>query len=454
MMKFLKRMTVGTAVLSLLYLTGCLILPHTQYSYRMWTDIVGKGMAAFVLPLLLLVLAGIWLWKLEKLHIALKGILTAAAAAVYLYLGFWAFLFILFSVKEEKQLTRHLLVVNESEFLGASHYEYYEPAAVVLRKPGELTVKAKEEYLQEKYGDFVEEFSALDVQVYGSGMALEDNFAECVTVYLAKEGMQEHRMERDFEIAENHCGMDSWLYLELKGKGDIRDFSEEISGLIGYMMSQTAFFEKHRGVIGFYCKDGEDNISGIVPFGKLDQWERLEEEYYLDAELVEERVTAEYEDSVRFWEEYEEQLKESEQYSAGTKVHVQTEMIAENPVEKAAEAIYQEVLAAEGYSYKPCHNAKGNFYLELGEETADGSSADKYLYTLVYDRSSKNGKCELFVLYREEYCRDEDGSLFLNNTVILNTYAAETGSDRVIASGKKAWEDVGTKEYQEAAGEK
>ena len=58
------------------------------------------------------------------------------------------------------------------------------------------------------------------------------------------------------------------------------------------------------------------------------------------------------------------------------------------------------------------------------------------------------------MLYREEYCRDEDGSLFLNNTVILNTYAAETGSDRVIASGKKAWEDVGTKEYQEAAGEK
>ena len=66
MMKFLKRMAVGTAVLSLLYLAGCLILPHTQYSYRMWPDAAGKALTAFILPLLLLVLAGIWLWKFEN----------------------------------------------------------------------------------------------------------------------------------------------------------------------------------------------------------------------------------------------------------------------------------------------------------------------------------------------------------------------------------------------------
>ena len=124
-------------------------------------------------------------------------------------------------------------------------------------------------------------------------------------------------------------------------------------------------------------------------------------------------------------------------------------------VEPAAALVYQEILKPQGYPYKPERNAKGNFYLNLGEEPADKEAGgiDRYRYTLVYDRPSRNGNCELFVLYRECYREDTDGRLTLENTVILDMYAVETASGRVIASGRKAWEDPGTQAYREATGE-
>ena len=68
-----------------------------------------------------------------------------------------------------------------------------------------------------------------------------------------------------------------------------------------------------------------------------------------------------------------------------------------------------------------------------------------YSYRLVYDRPSKNGACELLVLYRSV-----EGS---DNEAIVDMYAVETATGKVVASGKKAWGDVGTKEYREMTGE-
>ena len=357
-MKFLKQAAVITGILSFLYLAGSVILPRTQYAYRMWTDLMGQLLAGFLLPLFLLLLAGMWLWRRQKPHAAVKGILTAAAGAAYLFWGFWVFLFVIFSLQEEKRLTGHLLVVNESEFLGASRYEYYEPVLLLFRRPGELTEDIKAEYLRKKYGAYVREFGELDVQVYGTGMALEDNFTESVTAYLARKGLEEQQNRREYMVSQNHCQADSWLYLKLENEEEIRAFSEEIAELIRYMMGETAFFEDHRGVVGFYCGDGQEQISGIVPFGNLSQWDRLEEDYYRDAQLIAEKVAAEYEDSRAFREKY------------------------------------------------------------------------------------------------QECCRvGKDGELIPENTVIIDMYAVETESGRVIVSGRKSWEDPGTQEYREATGE-
>lgn len=120
----------------------------------------------------------------------------------------------------------------------------------------------------------------------------------------------------------------------------------------------------------------------------------------------------------------------------------------EDPLYPMAQAVYTymkehgEISAAEdasqvAYSY----NAKGNFYavFENGEE--DGNS---WSNLLVYDRTSKNGKCELFVYEREEEGKD---------TQLLGFYAVEKETGEVISGEKTSWSEVGSEAYQEATGE-
>lgn len=112
--------------------------------------------------------------------------------------------------------------------------------------------------------------------------------------------------------------------------------------------------------------------------------------------------------------------------------------------ETAARAVYDAVLSEEGFSYEVYYNAKGNLYIELGTKMSE-EDGKTYSYSLVYDRPSKNGACELLVLYRTA-----EGS---ENEAIVDMYAVETVTGKVVASGKKAWSDVGTKAYREMTGE-
>ena len=119
--------------------------------------------------------------------------------------------------------------------------------------------------------------------------------------------------------------------------------------------------------------------------------------------------------------------------------------------EGAYEKLYQERFEPEGDSYECTYNAKGNFYgiLGEGEEVKDGETL-MTRRTVVYDRISKNGKCQLFVAYKEY--RDMDGND--RGTVILDFYAVDRESGKVIAGNKTAWGQVASKEYQEATGDK
>lgn len=461
-MKTLKRITLITSIISVLYLAVCLILPHTQYSWRMWAGTSGKLLTALVLPLLCLLMAGVWLWK-RNLHVVVKIIFSVVEAAAYGFWGFWVLVFLIFTIQEEKRLTPHLLVANESEFLGPAHYEYYYPAAFFFRIPGELTDEIKAEYLEEKYGPYVEVFPELDIRVRRNGMELEDNFTECVTAWLGEQGIADHRIERDFFISRSFEDAPGFLYLELEGEEDIEEFASMASGLIRFIMEQTDFFEENRGVLYFYCGEGEDRITGNIPFGKLYQWDRLEPEYYLDEELVAERIRDEYEDELRFRERLEADRKRIEEQLAEAETGDMDDALQEVEntdclsVEESAEIVYEAMLAGQGYVHTPCYNAKGNFYLDLGEhptakaEEEAGTGYDRY--TLVYDRRSKNGKCELFVLYREHYTEGQDGGRDLTGTAILDIYAVEISTEKVISSGRTAWSDPGTPEYREMTGE-
>ena len=75
--------------------------------------------------------------------------------------------------------------------------------------------------------------------------------------------------------------------------------------------------------------------------------------------------------------------------------------------EEAARRVYEEYLEAEGYAFEVKYNAKGNLYIDLeyrlAGEPQDKSKTGFYGHKLVYDRASKNGKCEIFVLQRSHY---------------------------------------------------
>lgn len=122
-------------------------------------------------------------------------------------------------------------------------------------------------------------------------------------------------------------------------------------------------------------------------------------------------------------------------------------------VEGAYKALYETLFAGAGYPYKTSYNAKGNFvaYLTEGTGTPEGA-AEKMntVETVVYDRESKNGKCHLFVHYRDYY---EIGADTPYSTGIVDMYAVDMATGQVYASGRHGWADPGSDAYREATGE-
>ncbi|MFR8845637.1 MAG: hypothetical protein ACLVGL_11615 [Waltera sp.] len=118
----------------------------------------------------------------------------------------------------------------------------------------------------------------------------------------------------------------------------------------------------------------------------------------------------------------------------------------QDPLEPYAQAVYDAVLQQQGFSFEVRYNAKGNFYLQLGEQEQAGKT---YAYTLVYNRTSQNGKCEIFVLYR-----NLEENLSTEAAQIVEFYAVRSEDLQVIAGDKTGWSVVANSAYQEATGEK
>lgn len=119
--------------------------------------------------------------------------------------------------------------------------------------------------------------------------------------------------------------------------------------------------------------------------------------------------------------------------------------------EKAARLIYDRIFAVQDKKYSVQYNAKGNLYIVLdkGTRELDGTTVTTR-ETLTYDRISQNGKCHLFVYYEEHY--DSTGNQ-LDNTSILNFYAANLETGEVTAADKTSWADSACEAYHEATGE-
>lgn len=313
-MKAVKRATFITVCIAVGYLAAEAVLSFTDYSFRTWAKMLGQMITAIITPIMLLVLALVFLYRSERVHQVMKTFCITAAVFLCGLYCFFAMFFIVLGTQEERMLTRNLLVTNEA-FLGEDDLVYYRPVAFFFKRPAQITAEEVDKYTDKR-----------------------------------------HETEREERV-------------------------QKPSGNMGKEEDKT-----------------EEKIPEIKQETERETEQEMEQEPEPEADYR----------------------------------------------ETAARAVYDAVLLEEGFSYEVYYNAKGNLYIELGTKTSE-EDGRTYSYSLVYDRPSKNGACELLVLYRTA-----EGS---ENEAIVDMYAVETASGKVVASGRKAWSDVGTKEYREITGE-
>lgn len=467
----MKKTTIATicvAIISILYIVSSRVLAYTELSYRMWVQVCGSVAVLFILPLFLMISMGKYLCGKMSGKKPVKLVLSFVMGAGYLLWAYWAILLMAFSINTERRLTDNLLLVNKG-FL-EPYNVYYRPVAFFFRVPGELTDDVKVEYLEEKYHEkfylseqentegkiYAEKYPEMSVSVSLEGMELTDNYIECVTVNSLVEGCRELGITREYYVSENYAGHSSWMYMELKDEADISAFAKDASKLIQYVTEKSDLWEDYRGVLLFYSGE-EQEMKGQLPFGKLSQWDKVSADYYLYPEQIEVVLAAQYENDKDRLDRRKQLSYEvdrnvtSEQDN--TEASQMTDNVAVSTIEQAADIIYNNVLKADGYPCEVKYNASGNLYLDLGSKH-DGQSEDKsstgtHYFSLVYDRTSKNGACELFVLYKAHYT--EDG--INDSTVIMDMYAVEIATGNVIAADKHSWEEVGSQAYRDATGE-
>lgn len=492
-MKLLKKVTILTVICAILYLAGALILAYTQMAYRVWVDVLGKMVVIGGLPLLCMIWTSVWLKQACKWSRIAKTIVILIEAVICAGWTFYSFLVLVFSLHTETMLTANLLITEVS----GSYYEYSRPVTPFFKMSVEWPAEEEEEYLEKKYGREFQiadadnhlfcdtEFPQIKVSVRLLGMQFEDDFVESLLANLLLEGMEALDMKREYYIEQYSAGRNGMFYISLEDENDIPKLAEDICRLADYVCEKTDVFEENRGYLYFYC--GE--FKGLIPFGGHETGDEQEPGYYLHSEKMQEYIQEKYakaagyevaqkerEETQKRWEasqreqeasrkEWEVAQKKKEEAQKEDAQNQQQEAYtdgegmnpAEDPIETNAKIIYDEVLAEQGYTCEICYNAKGNLYLNLGSrpagEPGDYYDTGSYRFTLVYDRTSKNYACELFVLYKEHYTGEMGDMSSNDTTAILDMYAVEIGTGKVVAADKQSWSDVGTKEYRELTGE-
>lgn len=476
-MKLLKKVVLIVVCIAVFYLLSSFLLAYINVSYRMWVQVIGNITIIWIVPLLLLILGLVHLFQKDSstpsgAMLFLKIIFGIAGVVVYFYLAWWGLLIFALTTHWEERVTKGLLVVNEQEFLGANHYVYYKPMALFFRVPGKLTAEIKLDYLEEKYErKFAESqdekgviydvaLPDVQVEVVLYGEVLEDNYIDQVVEKYWQEAMAIYEIDREYYYDVGGAVRIKAFYVEFAGEDDVSAFAEEVSKLLSYIADKTDLIEQERFYIGFYDKENEE-LKGSIPFGELWVRDEMPPDYYRSPAQVEKYIRIEYEEAkVRLEKKREKEQAYKEQLEEKFKEEQEEANKALEEIdarESAAKQIFSTALAKDGYSYEVCYNAKGNLYINLGSrpagEEGDSHQTGTYRFTLVYDRISKNGTCELFVLYKEHYVEDDFGNSVNDTTEIIDMYAVETATGKVVAANKQTWSDLGTEEYRELTGE-
>lgn len=238
------------------------------------------------------------------------------------------------------------------------------------------------------------------------------------------------------EIKKSFRGTDEWaesISIECLGWQDMEDCARLTAGIIETLL-EDSWYENASAIITIHCNGTDPLVSDVIfPFGQGGDGD-----IYTDWSLVYNRLL----------ENYMQNAVDKEKTEESGKMDYETSAFF---VEGAYKALYEELFPR--YPYKPTYNAKGNFYAYLTEGTGTLQSVEgtfNTLETVVYDRQSANGKCHLFVHYREYY---QTGTDTPYTTEIVDMYAVDMETGTVYVSGRRAWEDLGTEAYREATGE-
>lgn len=461
-MKALKGVALASVCLSILYIALATALSFSEVSFRTWANMCGQVIAAIVTPLLLAALLLALLWKSRHLAEAPKAVITLLVALTCIVGAFFVCLLIALGREDETMLTKNLIVVQKPYPVNDSHFLYYRPAGFFFKRPTQVTDADRADFLCEKYRlEFIADeknnrvyesaHPEIAVTVNQLGLSFADDYMEELTFHYLKEGCEALGLEREYVLHEKGKGWsDNTFCLIGKNLGDLPALSKDILLLADYCVtanggdSEENIYRSHPGAIAYSFGNQDKPIfrfSYSFQYGQLD----------LDVIRKETLANYQYELAAQKKRREREQETAMQNEDSGDVPNTGRENTAPAEAEetyepdyreKPAKMIYDAFLAEEGFTYEVSFNAKGNLYINLGSKEEDGQI---YTYRLVYDRPSRNGLCELFVLYRAK-----EGS---SDEAIVDMYAAEPDTCEVVRSGRKAWSDVGTKAYRDLTGE-
>lgn len=489
------------------------MLQSQQIEYRVWLNVLIGCIFLFLVPVLFLifleVVLDVWKSYREKKSISIVAsilqLLLIGIGVLYLPVAIFLFLLTYDSTYEnEKFIDDTYIEGTTQKFMEATDdvtYAYYTKLSFFAKKKCELNTYLVEQKLEEKYQEAFqvekaveqtrlkeEQYSYIaipeaypEVKIYVMGLEdahpFYDNYASQLFQYLTVNYIKEHQMERDYSIENNNDTLNndtlnneetanaiySWLHFSCMGKEDIDTCASDIMRVISYC-EENPSFKKNKFSVLCYINLYQNELESAYPDDtnnsdinqQISAIELSINSYgeKLTADSIKEQLKTAYREENQI-KNPDMELKDTVTDNSESNVEKETtpesnEGMDNSTPEGAFDTLFNQVFKEKGDTYEPTYNAKGNFYgiLEVGSEKVAGETQN-YRRTVVYDRESKNGNCLLFVAYKEYTYMDGTPG----NTTILNFYAVEKKTGKVVAADKTSWEATGCKEYREMTGE-
>lgn len=494
-MIFVITFLSGLLLAAAIYGINFFLTDHQIY-FRTWVYILASMLVWYLLPCSLIVYLMYLLLVKREDQTGKKGmgklviknvcafILGIVLIGYVLVVLFFQVLFFSSTYESEKRIGALLVGTRNDNILDSTILTKYYDAFNFLTK----TVSSDDAFIiqtlmEERYQESFVIRQIEEKEGYTSATGAFEGLPE-IEVHVVKSGSSHGAYQDDATMAR------VWMYLEnyreSNGLGrrimaeyseglltDIKIYcaygewelcAEQAAGAIASILEDHYFAQgEHRSFITVVCGEQENYYNTLrLGFGGEDQYGTAGR-YYADENNVYQVFYETFYKNIHAYDSdaaAEGMLPKTEPEEEGTEEGKKAAAEGGNLTtpEGAFDKLYESIFAAKledagQGDYIPSYNAKGNFYvlLEQGEKELDGELMQT-AHTVVYDRLSANGKCQLFVEYLD-YMQDNGTERSVYSTQILEFYAVNMMTGEVVAANKTAWDQVAGSEYREMTGE-